>query len=135
MKNPLLKNVLEKDVEQVIVEWLRIHKFHYAVNPTRSLYSQKGGRFKRFDGTPGPPDIVVVVNSLYVGLELKRPGGDPRKKQSPNQKEFQQDLEKVGGGYYQLVICVEDIEWLLELREKTEQLFGIVQETMNFIPV
>jgi hypothetical protein len=36
-----------------------------------------------------------VINGVYVGIEVKRPGG----KQSDHQKHFQESLEAAGGRY------------------------------------
>jgi hypothetical protein len=51
-------------------------------------------RFMRF-GAVGSPDIICVVNGQFVGIECKA----PKKYQTPNQKEFQQQLETAGGKY------------------------------------
>lgn len=124
LKKEILKHVKEEQVQNNIVRWLSLHGFNLAVNPTRAQYSVKGKKFKRFDGTPGAPDIIVVINSFYIGLELKRPVGSI---QSDAQKNFQADLERVGG-YYQIVTCINDIEWLHEFRRKTQEFYGYVQE-------
>lgn len=123
LRKEVLKHVKEEQVQKVIVQWLSLHGFNLAVNPTRAHYSVKGKKFKRFDGTPGAPDIIVVINSFYIGLELKRPVGGV---QSQAQKDFQADIERVGG-YYQLVTCIDDIEWLHEFRRKTQEFYGYVQ--------
>lgn len=125
LRKEALKHVKEEQVQNAIVRWLTLHRFNFAINPTRAQYSAKGKKFKRFDGTPGAPDIIVAVNGFYIGLELKRPVGGV---QSQPQKDFQFNLEQTGGGYYQLVTCIDDIGWLHEFRFKTLEFHGYVQE-------
>lgn len=52
----------------------------------------------------GVPDIILVHNGIFIGLEVKRPKG----KQSDNQVEFQKGLERAGGKYY-LVTSLDDV--------------------------
>jgi hypothetical protein len=59
--------------------------------------------FMRF-GAVGSPDIVCVVNSQFVGIEVKGTGG----KQSDLQKDFQARLEAAGGRYI-LAYSVDDV--------------------------
>lgn len=77
----------------------------------RNIFFQNTGAFKnnqgnfyRF-GTPGAPDIVVVVAGQYIGLEIKAKG----RKQSEDQKAFEQALKKAGGEY----LVIYDIEDLI----------------------
>lgn len=57
---------------------------------------------KRFfrAGTPGIPDIMGVYKGRPVGIEVKRPG----KKQSIDQRAFQERFDKVGGIY---IVCTD----------------------------
>ena len=52
----------------------------------------QGSRFT----TNGFPDIVAVINGLFVGLEFKTYRGQ----QSQDQKNFQKALEAAGGRYF-----------------------------------
>lgn len=122
-KKEILKHVKEDQVHNAVMAWLRVHGFHIHDNPSRAQYSVKGQKFKKFDGTYGTPDIILVVNGFYIGLELKRP---VRGVQSDDQKEYQTYLEQTGGGYYQLVTSTDDIEWLHEFRRKTFDFHGYV---------
>lgn len=43
----------------------------------------------------GVPDVIVVRNGIFIGIECKRRSTG----QSKNQKDFQKDLEDAGGKY------------------------------------
>ena len=51
-------------------------------------------RFVQF-GLPGSSDLIAIVKGIFVGVEVKRPGG----KQSDYQKAFQRNVEEAGGAY------------------------------------
>src|SRR3990167_6629608 len=97
-----MKKLLEGSLQRTIIEYLRLRRiFHYRQN-TGAFKTERGG-FYRF-GVSGAPDIVVVVNGRYIGLEVKM----GRNKQSIAQKKFQQELEQAGGLYW-LVHSLEDV--------------------------
>lgn len=52
----------------------------------------------------GIPDIIVIVNGKFVGLEVKR----PKTYQSEAQKEFEYECKKNGGEYY-VVRSIDDV--------------------------
>lgn len=62
------------------------------------------GSITRYDGSRGfiksakrgLPDIVLLVNGAFVGLELKTEKG----RQSDVQKQAQEQIEKAGGKYF-----------------------------------
>ncbi len=65
----------------------------------------KGGRMRpMFVGTPGSPDIMgILPGGRFIGVECKRPlgpkGGHGGSVQSPEQKMWQDECERVGGLY------------------------------------
>lgn len=63
-----------------------------------------GGGFVRF-GTPGSPDIVVVKDGYFIGLEVKAGSG----RLSPIQKEFHQML-KDNGAECHVVRSIDDVQ-------------------------
>lgn len=84
----------EQDIQNAILDYLSYKQvFHYR-NNSGALQTKNGG-FVRF-GAKGSPDIIVVEDGRYIGLEVKTPTG----KQSKAQKEFQDALEAAGGDYY-----------------------------------
>ena len=52
----------------------------------------------------GVPDIIVVKQGQFIGLEVKRQGTC----QSPEQKAFEKDVAHAGGQYY-VVRSVDDV--------------------------
>jgi len=97
--------MLEKYTQKQILDYLEIKKiFHYRNNSGAMITNNNGRRgFLRF-GAVGSPDIICVINGIYVGIEVKGDKG----KQSENQKTFQENLEKAGGVYI-LAFSLEDV--------------------------
>ena len=92
----------EKDIQKQILEYLKIKKiFHYRNNT--GGFMDKNNHFYRY-GEVGSPDIICVINGIYIAIEVKQPKG----KQSEGQKAFQENLEKAGGKYW-LVYSLEDV--------------------------
>jgi hypothetical protein len=65
---------------------------------------------KRFfrAGTPGIPDIMGVYKGRPVGIEVKR----PNKKQSIDQRAFQQRFDQVGGIY---IVCTDSTQIVAQI--------------------
>ena len=62
--------------------------------------------FRSFVGMRGLPDIIgVLPGGVFLGIEVKSKTG----RQSKHQKEFQKNLERLGGVYI-LARCVDDVE-------------------------
>ena len=94
--------ITEQQIVKSILDYLVMKKvFHYRQNS--GAFQTPSGGFYRM-GVVGMPDIVVVKDGKYIGIEVKVPG----KKQNPNQVEFQRQLEKAGGVYL-LVTSVEEV--------------------------
>ena len=68
----------------------------------------QGSRFT----TNGFPDIVAVIGGLFIGLEFKTYRG----RQSQDQKDFQESLEKAGGLYF-IIRSEKDLLDVLSLFE------------------
>jgi hypothetical protein len=78
--------------------------FHHRNNSGALISEHKGKkRFFRF-GASESPDIVCVVQGVYVGIEVKGPHGT----QSEGRQEFQRKLEQSGGTYI-LAFSLEDV--------------------------
>jgi hypothetical protein len=56
----------------------------------------------------GSPDIIVVHNGSFIGLEVKGSG----KKLSADQLDFQKLVKEVGGGEYYRVTSIDDLKVL-----------------------
>lgn len=103
---------LEKDIQKTICQYLfdLKHYFGWRQNTAPSVQKDAGGW--RFRSMPkyainGTPDIVIIKDGIFVGLEVKRPGG----KQSDDQKEFEKRCLKAGGQYH-VVTSLEDVRAL-----------------------
>jgi len=99
--------MLEKDIQKSITDYLDYKRDLYyfragsgAVNVTRKNGSK--GFFKT--GKAGVPDIVVVKDGKFIGLEVKTPTG----KQSEKQKEAEAEITKCGGEYH-IVTSIDDV--------------------------
>jgi hypothetical protein len=97
--------VTEADIQKAILQYLAVkHIFHFR-NNTGATKTERGG-FVRF-GTPGSPDIIVVDKGIFIGIEVKRPGG----KLSPHQKAFCDALLQAGGRY----VVAQSLEDVMEI--------------------
>lgn len=56
----------------------------------------------------GIPDIVVVRNGQFIGLEVKNL--NPKTYQSDDQKKFEKYLTEKGRGRYYVVRSIEDVQ-------------------------
>lgn len=100
--------VSEKDIQKAIIEYLGYKKVFFYRNNS-GAFKRDDGHFYRF-GALGSPDIVCVIASQYIGIEVKA----PKAKQSDHQKAFQQALE-VAGGKYILAYSLDDVINSLEV--------------------
>jgi hypothetical protein len=87
-----------------------------------------GEQFVRSNRT-GTPDLICCVRAVarlasgrevvvpvFLGLELKRPGGQ----QSPSQKKFEQDLRDQGGGFYAVATSAAEATTAVERAARLE---------------
>jgi len=78
-------------------------KLYFFRSGAGAVRTEKGSYFKT--GKPGCPDISVCMDGRYIGLEVKTKKG----RQTDNQKEAQQRIEKAGGEYH-IVRSVREVE-------------------------
>lgn len=96
----------EAQVLAVACEYLTVKRHCFTRINTAGIYDVKGGFHRKPSKhtKPGMSDILVVhVGSPYF-LECKGTKGT----QSPEQKDWQREVEKAGG-YYAIVRKIEDI--------------------------
>ena len=96
----------EKQIQNAVEQYLSLKKVFYWKNNSGALPTASGG-FIRF-GAVGSPDICVIKDGQFIGIEIKTPKG----KQSDTQKEFQGRLELAGGKYY-IVRSLEEVTKIL----------------------
>ena len=102
-------NQKESDIQNSICEYLQVKKhFFFRLNNIPAFSKQKDGsvRMRRLPKfTPkGLPDIVVVKDGFFIGLEVKR----PKTYQSKEQKELEKELKEAGAEYY-VVRSIDDL--------------------------
>jgi len=98
----------ESDIQRAICDYLAHRKvFFWRNNNTPIFQFDKGN--PRFRSMPkyalkGRPDIEIIKDGWYIGLEVKQ----PKTKQSENQKEFERMCKEAGGEYY-VVRSIDDV--------------------------
>lgn len=99
---------LEKEIQLTICDYLAFKSkkdgFIFWRQNTAPIFDKGFYRPMPKYSLTGMPDIVVVKDGKYIGLEVKRKGG----KQSDNQILFQKWLEKAGGEYH-VVESLDDV--------------------------
>lgn len=99
-----MPNNPEKQLQNTIERYLILHRVFFWKNNTGALRTEN--RFIRF-GAVGSPDICVIKEGKFIGLEVKTEKG----KQSDMQKEFEMNLKEAGGEYF-IVQSLEDLQAL-----------------------
>lgn len=96
---------LEKDIQNAICDYLALKKYFFwrqnvipVMNPDGSMR-----RLPKYV-KKGVPDIILIKDGLFIGLEVKR----KNTYQSKEQKDFEADVTEAGGQYY-VVRSVDDV--------------------------
>lgn len=106
-------NSPEKPIQKEILDFLEgmetlAKKPIYYFRSGAGAFKTEGGYFKT--GRAWTPDVTLVVNGKFIGLEVKAPG----KKQSAKQKEVEALITKAGGKYY-VVYSVLQVKTILSM--------------------
>lgn len=92
-----IKAALEKDVQSVCLQWLRL----WGAFPVRinSGALKIGKRFVKFNSEEGCSDTLVCLpGGRFLALEVKRPGRDRTSRdRKAKQAAFREKVEKAGG--------------------------------------
>lgn len=100
---------LEKDIQREICEWLSDQKdLLFWRSNNIPVYAKSNDGKKRFRAMPryslkGLPDIMIIKDGKFIGLEVKRPGGNWR----DEQKIMAQRITEAGGRYH-LVMSLQE---------------------------
>lgn len=104
--------ILEKDIQHAIIERLAWSKNVYFLR-SNSISGQiirpDGSRGWIKNAKRGSPDIILCKSGLWIGLEVKTKEG----RQSPEQKQAEEEIRNCGGLYF-VVRSVEEVEHILE---------------------
>ena len=97
---------LEKNIQSAILDYLALKErqgklTYWRANNIPPSYVANGQQIYRrpsVHAKKGIPDINVIKEGIFIGLEIKVKGG----KQSPAQVEMERIIKKAGGQYYVL---------------------------------
>lgn len=101
----------ETDIQNTICEYLSLKKHFFWRQNTSPTVSKTGDKwvFRRMAkyAMRGIPDIIIIKDGFFIGLEVKKAGG----KQSPDQKEFESRVKEAGAEYH-VVRSIKDVQEL-----------------------
>jgi len=98
----------ESDIQTAICDYLSLKKYFFwrqNTSPTVQITGDKW-HFRRMSkyAMKGIPDIIIIKEGKFIGLEVKTSVGVI----SQNQKEFKFGCENAGGEYY-IVKSIDDV--------------------------
>jgi hypothetical protein len=86
---------LEKDIQNSICEYLALKKYFFWRQNNTPIMAKGVFRAMPKYSKRGVPDIILVKDGKFIGIEVKR----PKEKQNPSQIQFQKDVEQAGARY------------------------------------
>lgn len=98
--------MLEKDIQNAICDYLALKGYFFWRNNTVGLYDAKSGGYRSMPkyAKAGVPDIILVKDGTFIGLEVKT----PKTQQSDAQVAFESGVTKAGGRYH-VARSVDDV--------------------------
>lgn len=107
------KEPFEKDIQRGCCEYLNRKGYFFWRSNNIPVFGQSNDGQKRFRAMPkyalkGIPDIMIIKEGRFIGIEVKREGGKIR----PEQEVFNH-MCTINGGYYFVVHSVEELTLLL----------------------
>ena len=101
------RKVSEADIQNTILQYLKIKKiFHYRQNQSAVKVDN---RFLRSTSINGLPDIICIVNGIYIGLEVKTKIG----RLNDNQVDTHRCIIGAGGIVY-VVRSLDEVKTIFE---------------------
>ena len=103
-------NSEEHEIQKAICEYLDIRNICYWAVPNGGKRSKaEAGRLKAEGVKSGVPDLCLIYDGMYYGLEVKKPAtSTPKGYLSKNQKKFQESI-RLAGGEVKTVYSVADV--------------------------
>ena len=88
----------ESDIQLAVCDYLSLRKHFFWRNNNVPMYDPTRGAYRAMPkyGMKGVPDVIVIKDGFFIGLEIKTRKG----KQSPEQKEFERRAKEAGAEYY-----------------------------------
>lgn len=99
-----MAKILEKQIQMAICDYLSYKGYMFWRQNTNPIFDKDHFRSMPKYSMNGVPDIILIKDGKFIGLEVKQPKG----KQSENQVIFMHKVRKVGGEYH-LVTSIDDI--------------------------
>jgi predicted transcriptional regulator len=102
--------ILEKDIQAQCIQYLNTLSMQMPLYFFRSntgsfnIASADGNNRFMKTGKKGCPDIILLIDKKYIGIEVKTKTG----KQSEAQEQASLEIEKAGG-YYVLVRSIQEL--------------------------
>ncbi len=96
----------ESGIQSAICDYLALKRHFFWRQNTAPAFDWKSKQFRRMPkhAMNGVPDIILIHDGLFVGIEVKSATG----RQSPGQVEFENAVKGAGGRYY-VVRSVSDV--------------------------
>ena len=103
----------ESDILNGVCTWLKLHNFFFWRSNNIPVFGRNNAGAMTFRSMPkhsmkGVPDIIIVRDGKFIGIEVKRPGAKMR----PDQFIFEA-LCTANKGLYHVVYSVDDIAALM----------------------
>lgn len=114
MPSKITGKKLEKDIQREICDWLFAQGYFFWRQNTIPVYEK--GHFRALPKyTPrGLPDIMIIHNAKFIGLEVKVPD---YWKYTTDQKKIREKIIANGGAYH-IVTSLDDAKFLLPQSKK-----------------
>jgi len=98
--------VSESDIVRSICDYLAYKKRFFWRQNTAPTFDTTQSRYRAMPAYAmrGVPDIILIRNGTFVGLEVKQATG----RLSPEQRIFQEEVQKAGGEYH-VVHSIEEV--------------------------
>lgn len=116
-------NMLEKDIQREICEWLNNNGFFFWRQNNIPVYSE--GKFRAMPkySSKGAPDIIILYDHKFIGLEVKVPDFW---KFTDDQKRFKEKITENGGFYYIVTSLTEAVDIMtFFIKEKRKEGFAL----------
>ena len=109
-------NSEEHEIQKAICEYLDLRDICYWAVPNGG--SRKGGaiegaRLKKEGLKSGVPDLCLIYDGMYYGLEVKKPAtSTPKGYLSKNQKSMHRKIDRAGGTVKTVYSVADVILWV-----------------------
>jgi hypothetical protein len=106
MQNKTIKKKLEKDIQREICDYLHEQGYFFWRQNNTPIFDRKFGGFRAMTKyTPkGLPDILILKNGKFIGLEVKVPD---YWKFTDDQINMRENFHSHGGYYYLVTSLIE----------------------------